>query len=65
VINAYHRGLEALRETEGGKMRATVTLPFVGLYLPAVGSPPPVLLTLGALLTALGATLAAIARRSR
>ncbi|MEI8412540.1 MULTISPECIES: Ig-like domain-containing protein [unclassified Kribbella] len=33
--------------------------------IPATGGPPPVLLTLGALLTALGATLAAISRRSR
>jgi hypothetical protein len=41
------------------------TLPLVPLYLPAVSGPPPVLLTLGALLTALGATLAAISRRSR
>jgi hypothetical protein len=51
--------------TEGSKMRATSIAPFVGLYLPAVSGPPPFLLTLGALLTALGATLAAIARRSR
>jgi CshA-type fibril repeat protein len=33
--------------------------------LPPTGGPPPILLTLGALLTALGATLAAISRRSR
>jgi CshA-type fibril repeat protein len=33
--------------------------------IPATGGPPPVLLTLGGLLTALGATLALIARRSR
>jgi hypothetical protein len=44
-------------------MRATSILLVVGL--PAVGGPPPVLLTLAALLTALGATLAAIRRRSR
>jgi CshA-type fibril repeat protein len=33
--------------------------------IPATGGPPAVVLTLGALLTALGATLAAISRRSR
>jgi CshA-type fibril repeat protein len=33
--------------------------------IPATGGPPPVLLTLGSLLTALGATLALISRRSR
>ncbi|TDD20598.1 cell wall protein [Kribbella turkmenica] len=33
--------------------------------IPATGGPSPMLLTLGALLTALGATLAAISRRSR
>jgi hypothetical protein len=33
--------------------------------IPETGGPPPVILTLGALLTALGATLALISRRSR
>ncbi|WP_460660094.1 Ig-like domain-containing protein [Kribbella swartbergensis] len=35
------------------------------VQIAATGGPPPILLTLGALLTALGATLAAISRRSR